>query len=76
MAARTLKTAALLLGLVAFAGAAAANDYLDDAKRLIAKGDLRAARIQLKNAVQAEPQNMEAHYRLGGVYLGLGDATA
>ena len=77
MVARTMVFPALvLLGLAVPAGAARANQYLDDAKRLTADGDLRAARIQLKNAIQAEPRNMEAHYRLARVYLALGDAAA
>ena len=76
MAARILRISALLLALAALTGAARANDYLNDAKRLIAAGDLRAARIQLKNAVRSEPQNMEAHYRLGWVYLQLGEPVA
>jgi putative PEP-CTERM system TPR-repeat lipoprotein len=74
--ARTLKFAILLLLSAAYASAAEANEYLDDAKRLIASGDLRAARLQLKNAIRSEPQNVEARYRLGDVYLKLGDAVA
>ena len=76
MAARTLTVPALLLSLAASAGAAWANDYLDDANRLIAAGDLRAAEIQLKNAVRTEPKNMTGHYRLGSVYLELGEGVA
>lgn len=75
MAARTLIVGALLLGLAPVARAAT-NDYLADADRLIAAGDLKAARIQLMNAVRAEPQNMAGHYRLGGVDLDLGDPVA
>jgi tetratricopeptide (TPR) repeat protein len=75
MVARALKIPLLLAAMIWACGAAGASGYLDDAKQLIAKGDLRAARIQLKNAIQSEPKNMEAHYRLGSVNLDLGDAA-
>jgi putative PEP-CTERM system TPR-repeat lipoprotein len=53
--------------------AAAATDYLADALRLIKQGDLPAARLQLRNAVKADPKNAAAHYQLGLVSLHLGD---
>ena len=53
-----------------------AADYLDDAKRLLQKGDIRAAQIQLRNAVKSDPQNAEAHFQLARVSLELGDAVA
>lgn len=52
------------------------GDYLSDAERLQAKGDFRAAEIQLKNAVRSDPKNMAAHYRLALVQLQLGEAAA
>src|ERR1051326_1300034 len=52
------------------------TDYLNDADRLQAKGQLRAAEIQLKNAVRSEPKNMAAHYRLAMIQLQLGEAAA
>ena len=54
---------------------AAAADYLADAERLTAIGELRAAEIQLENAVKADPGNLEAHYRLGDLKLRLDDAA-
>src|SRR5437764_14311529 len=51
-------------------------DYLSDAEGLLAKGDLKAAEIQLKNAVRSDPKNMAAHYRLAVVELQLGQAAA
>ena len=51
-------------------------DDLADARKAIQKGDLRAAQINLRNAVRADPQNAEAHYWLARVSLDLGDAVA
>src|SRR5437764_1592433 len=53
-----------------------AADYLDDGKRLLQKGDIRAAQIQLRNAVKSDQQNAEAHFQLARVSLELGDAVA
>ena len=41
-------------------------DDLADARKAIQKGDLRAAQIDLRNAVRSDPQNAEAHYWLAG----------
>jgi putative PEP-CTERM system TPR-repeat lipoprotein len=51
-------------------------DDLADARKAIQKGDLRAAQINLRNAVRSDPQNGEAHYWLARVDLDLGDAVA
>src|SRR5262249_39656773 len=56
--------------------AGAESDYVADAEKLLAKGDLRAAEIQLKNAVRSDPKNMAAHYRLAVIELQLGNAAA
>jgi len=53
-----------------------AGDLVADAERLIAKGDFRAAEIQLKNAVKEDPDRMEARYELGVLELRLGDPVA
>lgn len=55
---------------------AAARDYVAEGKQLLQKGDLRGAQIALRNAVRDEPKNAEAHFRLAGVHLTLGDAAA
>src|SRR6266702_8438603 len=47
--------------------------YLDDAKKLLEKGDARAAVIQLKNAVQADPDSGLARFELGGAEMRLAD---
>ncbi len=41
---------------------AAHADDLADARASMQKGDLKAAQIELRNAVRADPQNAEAHY--------------
>jgi putative PEP-CTERM system TPR-repeat lipoprotein len=57
------------------AAAAHAADYLNDAKTLLGRGDLRGAQIQLRNAVKHDPSSGEAHLRLAWVDLQLGDAA-
>ncbi len=55
---------------------AAHADYLAAARTSLKKGDLRAAQIDLRNAVRDDPQNAEAHYWLSRVSFELGDAVA
>lgn len=55
---------------------AARADYMTDLRAALKKGDLKAAQIDLRNAVRADPQNGEAHYWLGRVTLELGDPVA
>src|SRR5258708_28462088 len=47
--------------------------YLEDAKKLLEKGDAKSAVIQLKNAVQADPESGLARFELGVVELRLAD---
>jgi len=47
--------------------------YLDSGQRYYDAGKYRAAAIQFANAVQAEPQSAESHYRLGLAHLKLQD---
>jgi len=46
---------------------------VDDAKAYQQKGDSKAAIIQLKNALQKNPDDMEARYLLGTIYNEAGD---
>ncbi len=55
---------------------AAHADNLSNARAAIKKGDLRAAQIELRNAIRNDPQNAEAHFWLARVSLELGDPVA
>lgn len=52
-----------------------ASSYVASAKSYIAKSDYKAAVIELKNAVQKEPDSAEARYLLGRSLLAMGDAA-
>lgn len=51
------------------------QDFLQKAKEFQAQGKLESAAIQLKNALQKNPKNLDARLRLGEIYtdLGLGE---
>ncbi|MEX0759042.1 MAG: XrtA/PEP-CTERM system TPR-repeat protein PrsT [Tistlia sp.] len=81
---RTKQAAAgLLAGLLLAAGAAGlpgiataaspeSQEFLDDAVERLEQGDGNAALIQLRNALQADPENLAARRLLGQLYLGAG----
>ncbi|MBL8698817.1 MAG: PEP-CTERM system TPR-repeat protein PrsT [Alphaproteobacteria bacterium] len=48
-------------------------NFHNDAKKALEKNDLRAAQIQLRNAVRQDPNNLDARYDLGIVNMRLGD---
>jgi tetratricopeptide (TPR) repeat protein len=50
--------------------------YLKEAEQYKAQGDLKAAEIQLRNAIRDAPQDPVPRARLAEVYLQLGDAPA
>lgn len=47
--------------------------FLAEAKQYQQKGDNKAAVIQLKNALQKDPENKDARYMLGAIYNETGD---
>ena len=53
-----------------------AEDYLSEAKRHLAEGDVSSAVIQLKNTLQEDPANADARLLLGRIYLDLGDGAS
>jgi putative PEP-CTERM system TPR-repeat lipoprotein len=53
-----------------------AIEYVQRAKDLESKGDLKASVIQLKNAVQQDPNNAQARLLLGQIYLRLKDGSS
>ncbi len=72
-----LPVAAIAIAAIAFAPLGAhAADYLANARLALQKGDLRAAQVQLLNAVKADPQNAETRFLLARVEFDLGDPVA
>ena len=72
-------TAAVLLAAGAGGGAwvyAHRGSPLENGRALQAKGDLRGAQIELRNAIKEEPNNSEAHFRLAQLQLQGGDPIA
>src|SRR5437773_8131702 len=49
---------------------------IKDADQYLAKGDLKAAEIELRNAIREAPQDPVLRARLAQIYLQLGDAVA
>jgi Tfp pilus assembly protein PilF len=47
-----------------------------DAEQYAARGDLKAAEIELRNAIRQSPQDPVLHGRLAEIYLDLGDAAS
>ena len=46
-----------------------------EAEQYVTKGDLKAAEIELKNAIRQSPQDPTLRARLAQVYLQIGDAA-
>jgi putative PEP-CTERM system TPR-repeat lipoprotein len=75
-------TAALISGAVLMAGLSACGrsestaTLLAEAKQYQQKGDLKAALIQLKNAVEKSPEDGEARLQLAMLELDMGDAVS
>jgi cellulose synthase operon protein C len=66
--------AAALLAITCLdASAKESTSPIKDAEQYIAKGDLKAAEIELRNAVRQSPDNPLIRARLAQVYLNLGD---
>ena len=72
---RLLLACVLSLGLAA-CGGESSESLVNQAKASIAKGDAKAAVIQLKNAVAVDEKNAEARFQLGQLYLEAGDLAA
>jgi len=77
---RTVLAVLLACGMaLGAAGRAVADDaqsYVDAAKKLIDKGDLRGAEVQLRNAVRENPEDAAIHVELAKIYLKLGNLPA
>lgn len=78
---RTLVTVLLAVtlsmsGLVACSKTQSAQALVSEARQFQQKGDYKAAVIQLKNALQKNPDDPEARYLLGVIYNQTGDAKS
>ncbi|HUN52629.1 MAG TPA: tetratricopeptide repeat protein, partial [Candidatus Sulfotelmatobacter sp.] len=67
---------AVLLTLAGCGDRKSAADYIKAAQAHLASNEVHAAIIDLKNALQKEPKNVEARTMLGQTYVDLSDATA
>ncbi|MGZ8287977.1 MAG: XrtA/PEP-CTERM system TPR-repeat protein PrsT [Telluria sp.] len=73
----TVASAVLLLGSLGGCGKTETSESLvAEAKQFIQKGDTKAAVIQLKNALTANPSDVEARLTLGNLYNEMGDALS
>src|ERR1700758_4609129 len=74
---RSLAFAAAFLAIADFgANAKDSATSLKHAEQYVAKGDLKTAEIELRNAVRQAPDNPVIRARLAQVYLDLGDAAS
>jgi putative PEP-CTERM system TPR-repeat lipoprotein len=70
---------ASLLAAACLLGACSGDDpaaLLTSAKQYIAAKDYKAAQIQLKNALQKQPESAETRFLLGQVFLNVGDPSS
>src|SRR6266850_4366606 len=67
--------AAVFTAIWAPAGVKETSVSVKEAEQYVAKGDLKAAEIELKNAIRQSPQDPILRARLAQVYLQLGDAA-
>lgn len=73
------RVALTALLFVAASGCGKSNDpatLVEQAKVFQQKGDSKAAIIQLKNALQNNPDNPEARFSLGAIYVDTGDSLS
>lgn len=73
----SVASALLLLGTLSGCENNSTSESLTaDAKQFVAKGDTKAAVIQLKNALVKNPSDVEARLTLGNLYNKIGDPTS
>ena len=70
---RTAAIALLLATGVACSDPKTPEQYVQDARQYLQQGESATAIIELKNAIQSKPDNIEARLLLGGVYLDQGE---
>lgn len=67
---------AALIGAAACAPKLTDQDHLRNAQEFLKKNEPRAALIEFKNALQKNPQNRDARWGLGNLYLDIGNGVA
>jgi len=67
--------AALALVIAACDGGLTESEYIERARTFLEEGAAQAAVIELRNAVQANPENPESRALLGEVYLAMGQSA-
>ncbi len=74
---RALMASTILVGALVVSSAVAADDqYLKSAQQYLDAGKPAAAMIEVKNALQANPNDAQARLLLGKIYLQMGDAVS
>lgn len=73
MSCRLTKLSVLLVLLLGACGDPSAEESIQRAESYQRKGDIPASIIELKNALQKEPQNAQARFLLGQTYLTIRD---
>lgn len=63
----------VLAGAAPAPAAGSAAELVAEARAYLAKGERKAAEIQLKNALQADPTHVDARLLLAAIYLGAND---
>src|SRR6516165_6196083 len=71
-----IPAALVLVALVLSACGKSANEYINRAQALLDSGNIPAAVVELKNALQEEPNNVKARVLLAQSYLDMSDPTA
>jgi len=59
----------IILGLWGCGDSTTSEEYFSRAEEYLAKGDLPAAAIELRNSIREDPKNAEARLRLGELHL-------
>jgi len=72
----TILLASLLIVVAPGVQATDSDQYLEEAKRYLQEEKTDAAVIQLKNALQQNPENIEARLLLGKIYIRTGDGVS
>jgi putative PEP-CTERM system TPR-repeat lipoprotein len=59
----------MMVGGAGCEGGRSAAEHIEKASDFSATGDFRSAVVELKNALQAEPENVDARWQLGQIYV-------